>query len=171
MTTSTAQLILYSLLAALPVVYIVRRLFVPTVPNSLPTPAKKSDEPKTLMQPPREDLQPPKDDPFTQERLKEFDGSDESKPIYVALKGESTIQKVVTIVTSVIAHRGIGTVFDVSRKADVYGKGKSYNLFAGKDGSKGLGMSSLKPEHAIPDYSELDVKDMKVLDDWHGFFL
>jgi hypothetical protein len=64
----------------------------------------------------------------------------------------------------------LGTVFDVSAKVDVYGAGKSYNIFAGKDGSKGLGMSSLKPEHAIPDYSELNDADKKVLDDWHAFF-
>jgi membrane-associated progesterone receptor component len=61
-------------------------------------------------------------------------------------------------------------VFDVSHKHEVYGPGKSYNIFAGKDGSKGLGMSSLKPEDAIPDYSGLDESDRKVLDDWHGFF-
>ncbi|KAJ6594924.1 progesterone binding protein [Mycena capillaripes] len=101
------------------------------------------------MQAPREDLAPPKDDPFTLAQLKEYDGSDPSKPIYVSIKG---------------------TVFDVSAKADVYGSGKSYNIFAGKDGSKGLGMSSLKEEHAIPDYSELTEADRKVLDDWHGFF-
>ena len=63
-----------------------------------------------------------------------------------------------------------GTIFDVSHKQEVYGPGKSYNIFAGKDGSKGLGMSSLKPEDAVPDYSELSKDDMKVLDDWHGFF-
>lgn len=63
-----------------------------------------------------------------------------------------------------------GTIFDVTHKADVYGPGRSYSIFAGKDGSKGLGMSSLKPEHAIADYSELNDSDRKVLDDWHGFF-
>ena len=63
-----------------------------------------------------------------------------------------------------------GTIFDVSHKQEVYGPGKSYNIFAGKDGSKGLGMSSLKPEDAVPDYSGLSKDDMKVLDDWHGFF-
>lgn len=52
----------------------------------------------------------------------------------------------------------------------MYGPGRSYSIFAGKDGSKGLGMSSLKPEHAISDYSELNESDRKVLDDWHGFF-
>ncbi|KAJ7504845.1 cytochrome b5-like heme/steroid binding domain-containing protein [Mycena galericulata] len=101
------------------------------------------------MQAPRDDLAPPKDDPFTLAQLKEFDGSDPSKPIYVSIKG---------------------TVFDVSAKAEVYGSGRSYNIFAGKDGSKGLGMSSLKEEHAVPDYSELNEADRKVLDDWHGFF-
>lgn len=64
----------------------------------------------------------------------------------------------------------LGTVFDVSHKADVYGPGKSYNIFAGKDGSKGLGKSSLKPEDAVPDYSDLPEADMKVLNDWHAFF-
>ncbi|EIN09923.1 cytochrome b5, partial [Punctularia strigosozonata HHB-11173 SS5] len=92
---------------------------------------------------------PPKDDPYTLEQLKEFDGSDPSKPIYVAIKGD---------------------VFDVTRKADVYGHGKSYNIFAGKDGSKGLGMSSLKEEDAVPDWSELPGSEKKVLNDWHSFF-
>ncbi|KAJ3512496.1 hypothetical protein NLJ89_g3488 [Agrocybe chaxingu] len=101
------------------------------------------------MQSARTDLAPPKDDPFTTEELKQFDGKDPSKPILVAIKG---------------------TVFDVSHKADVYGPGRSYSIFAGKDGSRGLGMSSLKPEDAVADYSTLDEKDMKVLDDWHSFF-
>jgi len=64
----------------------------------------------------------------------------------------------------------IGTVFDVSNKAEVYGPGRSYSIFAGKDGSRGLGLSSLKSEDAVADYSTLDAKDMKVLDDWHAFF-
>ncbi|KAI8992934.1 progesterone binding protein [Trametes punicea] len=101
------------------------------------------------MQPPRTDLAPPKDDPFTVEQLKQYDGSDSSKPIYVAIKG---------------------TVFDVTRKADTYGKGKSYNLFAGKDASRALGMSSLKEEDAVSDYSTLSEADMKTLNDWFDFF-
>jgi membrane-associated progesterone receptor component len=63
-----------------------------------------------------------------------------------------------------------GTVFDVSHKSDVYGPGMSYSIFAGKDGSKGLGMSSLKPEDAVSDYSGLPEAEMQVLNDWHGFF-
>jgi hypothetical protein len=41
----------------------------------------------TIMQAPREDLQPPKDDPFTQEELRAYDGSNPDKPVYVAIKG------------------------------------------------------------------------------------
>ena len=61
-------------------------------------------------------------------------------------------------------------MFDVSHKRDVYGAGKSYNIFAGKDGSKGLGKSSLKPEDAVSDYSDLAENERKVLDDWETFF-
>lgn len=46
-------------------------------------------EPKSVMQPARDDLSPPKDDPITLEQLKQYDGSDSSKPIYVAIKGAS----------------------------------------------------------------------------------
>lgn len=34
----------------------------------------------------------------------------------------------------------------------------------GKDGSRGLGMSSLNPEDAVSDYSTLSEKEMSVLD-------
>ena len=46
----------------------------------------EDEQPKTVMQPENPELAPPRDDPFTAEQLKEFDGSDESKPIYVAIK-------------------------------------------------------------------------------------
>jgi predicted heme/steroid binding protein len=52
--------------------------------------------------------------------LAKYDGQDPSRPIYVAIKGR---------------------VFDVSAKKEMYGKGAGYNVFAGKDASKGLGES------------------------------
>ena len=58
--------------------------------SSTPQTEEKSasaSEPKSVMQPARTDLAPPKDDPFTMEHLKQFDGADPSKPIYVAIKG------------------------------------------------------------------------------------
>ncbi|RDB16257.1 putative steroid-binding protein 3 [Hypsizygus marmoreus] len=143
-------LVIYGLALAIPAVYIAyRQLYGSSQAPTLTTQDTAPKPQKSIMQSTRDDLAPPKDDPFTLEQLKAYDGSTPGKPIYVAIKG---------------------TIFDVSHKADVYGAGRSYNIFAGKDGSKGLGMSSLDPENAVPDYTGLDEKDRKVLDDWHGFF-
>lgn len=46
---------------------------------------------QTIMSPPTEDLPPPKSDPFTLEQLKRFDGTDESLPIYVSIKGKEDV--------------------------------------------------------------------------------
>ncbi|PWN91260.1 cytochrome b5 [Acaromyces ingoldii] len=102
-----------------------------------------------MMEPTTAPTHPPKDDPFTKDELAKFDGSDESKPVYVCIKGQ---------------------VFDVSPKREMYSPGKGYHIFAGKDGSRGLGMSSLKPEDAVADYSTLDDKQRKVLDDWVAYY-
>jgi len=151
LSSESSSIPLYALLLSIPVSIIYYRQYYRQKPEqtSKPTSITAEKPLQTIMQAAREDLAPPKDDPFTLEELKQFSGSDASKPIYVAIKG---------------------TVFDVSHKADVYGPGKSYNIFAGKDGSKGLGKSSLKPEDAVPDYSDLPEADMKVLNDWHAFF-
>ncbi|KAG0212785.1 Bifunctional protein GlmU [Mortierella sp. GBA30] len=86
---------------------------------------------------------------FTAQELAQHDGTDPNAPIYVAIKG---------------------TVFDVSTKKEMYGPGAGYHCFAGKDASKALGKSSLKPEDCIPDISGLDEKERKTLDDWVIFF-
>lgn len=41
-----------------------------------------------------------------------------------------------------------GTVFDVTPNKATYGPGGAYHVFAGKDGSKGLGVGSTKSEGA-----------------------
>jgi membrane-associated progesterone receptor component len=64
-----------------------------------------------------------------------------------------------------------GTVFDVSRKRDVYGPPSgSYRVFAGKDASVAFGLSSLKEEDAKPDWSSLNEKHLKTLEEWYSFF-
>ncbi|ESK86588.1 progesterone binding protein [Moniliophthora roreri MCA 2997] len=159
---SFLKLILTLSLILLPITYLYYRRSNSTAPTrpvvnqnanaaSLASQGRTAEQQQTksIMQPTRTDLDPPKDDPFTLEQLKEFDGSNPDKPIYVSIKG---------------------TIFDVTHKRDVYGAGKSYNIFAGKDGSRGLGMSSLKLEDAVPDWSVLDEKDLKTLNDWHDFF-
>lgn len=43
-------------------------------------------------------------------------------------------------------------------------------VFTGKDSSRALALSSLKPEDCRPEWEDLDDKDKKVLDDWFTFF-
>jgi hypothetical protein len=43
-------------------------------------------------------------------------------------------------------------------------------VFAGKDASRALAQSSLKPEDCRPDYEDLGEKEKKVLDEWMVFF-
>jgi hypothetical protein len=61
-------------------------------------------------------------------------------------------------------------VYDVTNKREMYGPGAGYNVFAGKDASRGLGMSSLDPKDAVSDYSTLNEAQMKTLDQWDSFF-
>ncbi|KAL3893966.1 MAG: hypothetical protein SGCHY_005540 [Lobulomycetales sp.] len=91
----------------------------------------------------------PKDTIFTAAELEQFDGTDESMPIYLAVKQ---------------------TVFDVSKSRKMYGPGGSYRNFAGRDASRALGMSSTKIENCVSDYFTLDDEQLKVLEDWEKFF-
>ncbi|KAG2205788.1 hypothetical protein INT47_003971 [Mucor saturninus] len=93
--------------------------------------------------------QPPQSTPITVSELAKFNGSDPSLPIYVAIKGD---------------------VFDVSKNTSSYGPGAGYSVFTGKDSSKALGKSSLKPEECIADYSDLTEKELETLEQWHAFF-
>ena len=43
-------------------------------------------------------------------------------------------------------------------------------MFAGHDASRALGMTSTKAEDVSPDWSTLDDKEKKVLEDWFIFF-
>lgn len=78
-----------------------------------------------------------------------------------------------------------GTVFDVSGNK-AYGPGGSYKgmlrchvrsseltldtVFAGKDASRALAQSSLKPEECRPEWEDLSDEHKKVLNDWFTFF-
>jgi membrane-associated progesterone receptor component len=62
-----------------------------------------------------------------------------------------------------------GTVYDVSGK-DAYKPGGSYAVFAGKDASRALGMTSMKAEDVRADWEDLPEEQKKVLEDWQTFF-
>lgn len=84
----------------------------------------------------------------------------------------------------------MGTVFDVSGN-EAYGPSGAYHgmepklarlrcswvhfltnppVFAGKDASRALAQSSLKPEDCRPEYEDLGEKERGVLNDWYTFF-
>lgn len=49
-------------------------------------------------------------------------------------------------------------------------RGPTHLVFAGKDASRALAQSSLKPEDCRPDWEDLADEHKKVLDDWFTFF-
>ncbi|KAJ3217240.1 hypothetical protein HDU67_008262 [Dinochytrium kinnereticum] len=105
------------------------------------TPPMTSDSPNPL--PPAGDKQ------FSASELSQFNGSDPSRPVYLAVKG---------------------TVFDVTQNRGMYEPGQGYSVFAGKDASKALGKSSLKPEDCVADFSSLNAEEMQTLDKWHAHY-
>ncbi|KAL6240366.1 hypothetical protein RBB50_012736 [Rhinocladiella similis] len=92
-------------------------------------------------------LDPPKDDPISFDELSKCDGTDPSKPVLIAIKG---------------------IVFDVSRNS-AYQPGGCYHVFAGKDPSRALAISSLKPEDCVPDWYDLEDMYKTVLSEWYTF--
>ncbi|KAI6825111.1 hypothetical protein KC340_g1351 [Hortaea werneckii] len=62
-----------------------------------------------------------------------------------------------------------GTVFDVTGNK-AYGPEGSYKVFAGKDASRALAQSSLKPEECRPEWEDLSDEHKKVLSDWYTYF-
>ncbi|KAI3854595.1 hypothetical protein MKX03_005191 [Papaver bracteatum] len=86
---------------------------------------------------------------LTLQQLKQFDGSDASKPIYVALKGK---------------------IFDVTTGKSFYGPGGSYCMFAGKDASRALAKMSKSDEDICASLDGLSEKEMGVLNDWEKKF-
>ncbi|KAI9862486.1 MAG: hypothetical protein M1813_004337 [Trichoglossum hirsutum] len=103
----------------------------------------KSFEPKQPVQ-----LAPPKSDPIEKDYLNKCNGTNTGYPTYVAIKG---------------------TVFDVTGNA-AYADGGQYHVFAGKDASRALAKSSLNPEDARSEWSDLTDKEKGVLNDWFTFF-
>ncbi|XP_010472503.1 PREDICTED: probable steroid-binding protein 3 [Camelina sativa] len=87
---------------------------------------------------------------FTAEQLSRYNGTNESSPIYVAIKGR---------------------VFDVTTGKSFYGPGGDYAIFAGKDASRALGKMSKKEEDVSPSLEGLTEKEMNTLNDWETKFV
>ncbi|OQS01306.1 heme/steroid binding domain-containing protein [Achlya hypogyna] len=82
---------------------------------------------------------------FTPAELRAFNGED-GAPIYVAIKGE---------------------IYDVSSKADFYGPGAGYHLFAGREAARALAKMSFEAKDLDnTDVSDLNFMENEVLNDW-----
>ena len=85
---------------------------------------------------------------LTAAELKAYDGSDPGK-LLVGVRG---------------------TLYDVSSNGEMYGKGGSYNLFAGIDASRALAKMSFKPEDLNGDLEGLSQSERDCLDEWEQKF-
>ncbi|KAG8901104.1 hypothetical protein FRB99_005560 [Tulasnella sp. 403] len=135
---------------------------------------------------------PPKNDPISTSQLAKANGVN-GAPIWIAIKGIPSIYP--TDVISDMPNTRLQAVYSTARqqRGDLpelphYHFTGPYHVFAGmdiysqtplrtlpkreicKDASKGLGLSSVKPEDAVADYSSLGPAEVKVLDDWLSFF-
>ncbi|XP_005091431.1 neudesin isoform X2 [Aplysia californica] len=81
---------------------------------------------------------------FTAEELKEYDGSNSDKPLYMGIKG---------------------VVFDVSKGERFYGKDAPYNVLVGIDSTRAVAKMSLEKEDLNHDISGLSESTLKSLDD------
>ncbi|KAK0571091.1 hypothetical protein LWI29_010828 [Acer saccharum] len=86
---------------------------------------------------------------FTAHQLIQYNGTDPSKPIYMAIKGR---------------------VFDVTTGKSYYGPGGVNVMFAGKDASRALAKMSRNDEDITPSLDGLTEKEIGVLDDWEKKF-
>ncbi|XP_073276358.1 probable steroid-binding protein 3 [Primulina huaijiensis] len=86
---------------------------------------------------------------FTSQQLKQYDGTDPSKPIYVAIRGR---------------------IFDVTSGKSFYGPGGAYCVFSGKDASRALAKMSKEEHDVVPSLDGLTDKEIGVLNDWEKKF-
>ncbi|KAI8906843.1 cytochrome b5-like heme/steroid binding domain-containing protein [Gorgonomyces haynaldii] len=90
----------------------------------------------------------PSETVFTPRQLARYDGSDPNRPIYLAVKG---------------------VVYDVSAGRTYYGKGGSYNSFAGKDASRAY-ITGCFETHLTHDLRGLSDDELKALQTWIDFY-
>ncbi|PNW73754.1 hypothetical protein CHLRE_13g571450v5 [Chlamydomonas reinhardtii] len=86
---------------------------------------------------------------FTVEELLAYDGSDASKPVYIAVKG---------------------VVYDVSASREFYGKGGPYEAFAGRECSRALAIMKVDAAECNGNLDDCTEKQLKTLDDWIAKF-
>jgi membrane-associated progesterone receptor component len=86
---------------------------------------------------------------YSVDELPDFDGTDSSKPLLIAVRGN---------------------VYDVTRGRDFYGPGGPYAMFAGKDCTRALAKVSFDEELFTGDVRDLEAEELEKLDEWIEMF-
>mmetsp|Transcript_2308 Transcript_2308/g.3121 ORF Transcript_2308/g.3121 Transcript_2308/m.3121 type:complete len:213 (+) Transcript_2308:1-639(+) len=81
--------------------------------------------------------------------LAQYDGSDKSKPLYLAILGE---------------------VFDVTKGADFYGPGEGYGFFSGRDGSRAFVSGEFNETGLVPDLEGFTPGQYEGVVEWNSFY-
>ncbi|KAE8367484.1 cytochrome b5 [Aspergillus caelatus] len=95
-----------------------------------------------------DNLDPPKCDHISLEDLAQSDGSDSNRPTLFAIKG---------------------VVFDVSTNPAFAPEG-CYHVYAGKDPSRALALSSCNPADCRPEYDDLGDLEQTILNEWFDVY-
>ncbi|KAL9071234.1 MAG: hypothetical protein Q9157_005538 [Trypethelium eluteriae] len=124
----------------------------------------KNFEPKVPVK-----LDPPKSDPISLEYLAKCDG--EAHPYQLDNKRKGAIGKVFDVTNN----KAYGTEGQYHGKIlknfrALNRQNLSSAVFAGKDASRALAQSSLKPEDVRPEWLDLPDKEKTVLEEWDTFF-
>lgn len=86
---------------------------------------------------------------LTAEELREYDGSDLKKPIYLAIKGH---------------------IYDVTNGKRFYGKGGSYSFFSGRDASRAYVTGCFHEDFLTSDIRGLNKDELDGIDQWKNFY-
>ncbi|EXJ71358.1 uncharacterized protein A1O5_05165 [Cladophialophora psammophila CBS 110553] len=140
----------------------------PTSPS--PYSENKKFEPKVPVE-----LLPPKNDEISLEELSTCDGTNPDKPTWVAIKGIIFDVSKNKAYGEKGQYHGMGYHFVPHSFTSRFHRFQAYQcpsvpVFAGKDPSRALALSSLKPEDCVPEWYDLDDKYKTVLDEWYTFF-
>ncbi|KAG4912170.1 hypothetical protein JHK82_052756 [Glycine max] len=139
----------FTILAMMVVVYrTVSGMFVsPEDYNKPPVVSARANSRLDESEPPREPVQLGE---ITDRELRAYDGSDPSKPLLMAIKGQ---------------------IYDVSNGRNFYGPGGPYAMFAGKECSRALALLSFKPDDINGNLEGLGEEELTILEDWEFKFI
>jgi len=103
-----------------------------------------SENSKQPTLPPKKRYVKPVPRPYTWEQVSEHKGISGDKSIWIAIKGK---------------------IYDVSSKPTFYGPGAGYHIFAGRDATRGLALTSLDVKD-VDNPSIADLTDLSTLNEW-----